>query len=117
MKPGVYHIPCECGLVHIGICASGLVHIGICASESTNLFIHPKEHKTNCNKAELDKSVMAKHSWTYDHGIKLDEANVLVIDSDKIGSTCCVLFKPNFTCLVHACINQNHHPITFIMTC
>jgi hypothetical protein len=33
-----------------------------------------EEHKTNCEKAELDKSAVAKHAWTHDHRIKWDEA-------------------------------------------
>ncbi len=54
-------IPCECGLVYIG-------------ETGRNLSKCLKEHKTNCEKAELDKSVVAKHAWTYDHRIKWDEA-------------------------------------------
>ena len=53
-KPGVYRIPCECGLVYIG-------------ETGRNLSKRLKEHKTNCEKAELDKSAVAKHAWTYDH--------------------------------------------------
>ena len=41
------------------------------------------EHKTNCEKAEQDKSAVAKHTWTYDHRIKWDEATILAIDSHK----------------------------------
>ena len=67
-KPGVYRIPCECGLVYIG-------------ETGRNLSKRLKEHKTNCEKAELDKSAVAKHAWTYDHRIKWDEANTLAIDS------------------------------------
>jgi hypothetical protein len=33
-----------------------------------------EEHKTNCEKAERDKSAVAKHAWTNDHRIKWDEA-------------------------------------------
>ena len=69
-KPGVYRIPCECGLVYIGELETG-----------RNPSIHLKEHKTNCEKAELDKSAVAKHSWNYDRRIKWDEANILAIDS------------------------------------
>ena len=69
-KPGVYHIPCECGLVYIG-------------ETGRNLSKRLKEHKTNCEKAELDKSAVAKHAWTYDHSIKWDEANILAIDSHR----------------------------------
>jgi hypothetical protein len=50
-KPGVYRIPCECGLVYIG-------------ETGRNLSVRLKEHKTNCEKAEQDKSAVAKHTWT-----------------------------------------------------
>jgi predicted GIY-YIG superfamily endonuclease len=36
-KPGVYRIPCQCGLVYIG-------------ETGQNLSIRLKEHKTNCEK-------------------------------------------------------------------
>ncbi len=64
-KAGVYRIPCECGLVYIGEC--GLVYIG---ETGRNLSKRLKEHKTICEKAELDKSAVATHAWTYDHRIK-----------------------------------------------
>ena len=44
----VYRIPCECGLVYIG-------------ETGRNLSKRPKEHKTNCEKPELDKSALAKY--------------------------------------------------------
>jgi hypothetical protein len=35
-----------------------------------------KEHKTNCEKAEQDKSAVAKHTWTYDQAtIKMGRSN------------------------------------------
>ena len=46
--PGVYRIPCECGLVYIG-------------ETGRNLSLRLKEHNTNCEKAELEKSAVAKH--------------------------------------------------------
>ena len=67
-KSGVYCIPCECGLVYIG-------------ETGRNLPKRLKEHKTNCEKAKLDKSAVAKHAWTHGHRIKWDEANILAIDS------------------------------------
>jgi predicted GIY-YIG superfamily endonuclease len=63
-KPGVYRIPCECGLVYIG-------------ETGRNLSVRLKEHKTNCETAKQDKSAVAKHTWTYDHRIKWDEATKL----------------------------------------
>ena len=47
-------IPCECDLVYIG-------EIG------RNVSLRLQEHKTNCEKAELEKSAVAKLSWTNDH--------------------------------------------------
>ena len=32
-----------------------------------------REHKTNCDKAEPDKSAVAKHTWTDDHRRKWDD--------------------------------------------
>ena len=52
----MYRIPCECGLVYIG-------------ETGRNLSVRLKEHKTNCEKAEQDKSAVAKHTWTYDHPV------------------------------------------------
>ncbi len=66
----MYRIPYECGLVYIG-------------ETGRNLSKRLKEHKTNCEKAELDKSAVAKRAWTYDHRIKWDEANILAIDSHR----------------------------------
>ena len=48
-----------------------MVYIG---ETGRNLSLRHKEHKTNCEKAELEKSVVAKHSWTNDHRIKWNEA-------------------------------------------
>ena len=67
-KPGVYRIPCECGLVYIG-------------ETGRNLSLRFKEHKTNCEKAELE--TLAKHSWTNDHLIKWNEATILAMDNHK----------------------------------
>ena len=66
-KPGVYRIPCECGLASIG-------------ETGRNLSLRRKEHKTNCEKAELEKSAVAKHSWTNDHRIKWNEASILATE-------------------------------------
>ena len=48
-----------------------------------NLSLRLKEHKTNCEKAELEKSAVAKHSWTNDHRIKWNEASILATESHK----------------------------------
>jgi hypothetical protein len=37
-------------------------------------------------KAKVDKSAVAKHSWTHELRIKWDETNILAIDS-KISTT------------------------------
>ena len=69
-KPGVYSIPCECGLVYIG-------------ETGRNLSLRLKEHKTNCEKCEQEKSAVAKHAWTYDHRMKWNEAAILAVDNHK----------------------------------
>ena len=79
-KAGVYRIPCECGLVYIG-------------ETGRNLSLRLKEHRTNCKKAELEKSAGAKHSWTNDHRIKWKEATILAIDNHKLKITTFYLFK------------------------
>ncbi len=68
------------------VCTICLVNVvwftlGKLAEISLNVLI--KEHKTNCEKAELDKSAVAKHAWTYGDRIKWDEANILAIDSHR----------------------------------
>ena len=59
-------LACECGLVYIG-------------ETGRNLSVRLKEHKTNCEKAEQDKSAVAKHTWTYDHRIKWNEATIFFL--------------------------------------
>ena len=66
----LYRIPCECGLVYIG-------------ETGRNLSLRHKEHKTNCEKAELEKSAVAKHSWTNDHRIKWNEAFFFATENHK----------------------------------
>ena len=39
--------------------------------------------KNNCEKAELEKSAVAKHSWTNDHRIKWNETSILATESHK----------------------------------
>ncbi len=70
-KPGVHRMLCEYCLVYID------------ETSGRNLSKRLKEHKTNCEIAELDKSAVAKHSWTYDDRIKWDEANILAMDSHR----------------------------------
>jgi hypothetical protein len=60
------------------VCTAFLVNLH-CWDLSKSL----KQHKTNCEKAEQDKSAVAKHTWTYDRRIKWDEATILAIDSSK----------------------------------
>ena len=48
-KAGVYRIPCECGLVYIH-------------ETGRNLSLRIKEDNNNCERAEIEKSAVAKHS-------------------------------------------------------
>ena len=40
-----------------------------------------KEQKTNCEKDEVKKLALAKHSWANDHCIKWNEPSILALDS------------------------------------
>ena len=51
--------------------------------DRSNVSLRLKEHKTNCEKAELEKSAVAKHSWTNDRCIKWNEASILATESHK----------------------------------
>ena len=93
-KPGVYRIPCECGLVYIG-------------ETGRNLSLRLKEHKTNCEKAELEKSAVAKHSWTNDHRIKWNEASILATESHKFSHK----MRESIEIEKHSTIDQEGKPL------
>ena len=66
------------------VCTAFLVNVvWFTLVKQVDLSVRLKEHKTNCEKAEQDKSAVAKHTWTYDYRIKWDEATIFVIDSHK----------------------------------
>ena len=54
-----------------------MVYIG---ETGQNLSLRLKEHKTNCEKAEFEKSAVAKRSWSNDHRIKWNKASILATD-------------------------------------
>ena len=61
-KPGVYRIPCECGLLNFRnpVCTAFHVNerfrpVSPIYETGRNLSLRLKEHKTNCEKAELEK--------------------------------------------------------------
>jgi hypothetical protein len=60
--PGVYRVPCECGLVYIGQ-----------TGRSTEIRI--KEHQRNIRLLQLDKSALAEHG--FNHKILLQDVEVL----------------------------------------
>ena len=47
----------------------GLIYIGE-TGRNLSIGLRLKKYETNCEKAGLDKSAVAKHSWTYNHRIK-----------------------------------------------
>ena len=93
-KPGVYRIPCECGLVYIG-------------ETGQNLSLRLKEHKANCEKAELEKSAVAEQSWTNDHGIKWNEASILATESHKFSRK----IRESIEIEKHSTIDQEGKPL------
>ena len=90
----MYHIPCECGLVSIG-------------ETGRNLSLRLKEHKTNCEKTKLEKSAVAKHSWTNDHRIKWNEASILVTENHKFSHK----MRESIEIEKHNTIDQEEKPL------
>ena len=83
---------------------SGLVYIG---ENGRNLSLRLKEHKTNCEKAELEKSAVAKHSWTNDHRIKWNEASILGTESHKFSRK----MRESIEIEKHSTIDQEGKPL------
>ena len=62
---------------------------------------------TNCEKAELEKSAVAKHSWTYDHRMKWNEASILATESHKFSRK----MIESFEIEKHSTIDQEGKPL------
>ena len=71
------------------------------------VFFCLKEHKTNCEKAELEKSAVAKHSWTNDHRIKWNEASILATESHKFSRK----MRESIEIEKHSTIDQEGKPL------
>lgn len=69
LLPGIYRIPCECGLVYIG-------------ETGRNLSVRLKEHLACCSKGQTEKSSVAKHTWTTDHRILWKETSLICQESN-----------------------------------
>jgi hypothetical protein len=63
--------------------------------------------RRNCEKGEQDKSAVAKHTWTYDHRIKWDEATILAIDSHKFSRK----MRESIEIEKHNAIDQERKPL------
>ena len=64
-------------------------------------------YKTNCEKAELEISAVAKHSWTNDHRIKWNEATILAIDNHKFSRK----IRESIEIEKHSTIDQEDKPL------
>ena len=72
-----------------------------------NLSLRLKEHKTNCEKAELEKSAVAKHSWTNDNRIKWNEVPILATESHKFSRK----MRESIEIEKHSTIDQEGKPL------
>ena len=63
--------------------------------------------KTNCEKAELEKSAVAKHSWTNDHRIEWNEASILATESHKFSRK----MRESIEIEKHSTIDQEGKPL------
>ena len=65
------------------------------------------ENGLNCEKAELEKSAVAKHSWTNDHRIKWNEASILATESHKFSRK----MRESIEIEKHSTIDQEGKPL------
>jgi hypothetical protein len=62
--PGIYSIPCECGMVYIG-------------QSGRTIQLHIKEHNRSIRLARQEKSAVAEHSFNNDHRINLQNTRLI----------------------------------------
>ena len=94
-KPGVYRIPFEC-VWYILVKLAEISH-----------YVLKNIRLTNCEKAELEKSAVAKHSWTNDHRIKWNEASILATESQKFSRE----IRESIEIEKHSTIDQEGKPL------
>ena len=90
--------------MYIWYCIVYNVYIG---ETGRNLSLRLKEHKTNCEKAKLEKSAVAKHTWTNDHRIKWNEASILATESHKFSRK----MRESIEIEKHSTIDQEGKPL------
>jgi hypothetical protein len=62
--PGIYSIPCECGMVYIG-------------QSGRTIQLRIKEHNRHIKLAQPEKSAVAEHSFNHDHNINLQDTRLI----------------------------------------
>ena len=78
-KPGVYRIPCECGLIYIG-------------ETGRNLSLRLKEHKTNWNEASILATESHKFSLKMRESIEIEKHSTIDQEGKPLDSTWRALF-------------------------
>ena len=87
--------------------SSAFSQLVLCSLRRNERFRPVKEHKTNCEKAELEKSAVAKHSWANDHRIKWNEASILATESHKFSRK----MRESIEIEKHSTIDQEGKPL------
>jgi hypothetical protein len=98
-KPGVYRIPCECGLVYIGETGRNL-----------SVYVLRNTRRIARKPSKINLHAVAKHTWTYDHRIKWNEAIILAIDSHKFSRK----MRESIEIEKHNTIDQQGKPLDIV---
>jgi predicted GIY-YIG superfamily endonuclease len=67
--PGIYNIPCECGMVYIG-------------QSGRHIQLRIKEHERHIRLLQPNKSAVAEYTFNQDHTNRLKDKKILSTKTD-----------------------------------
>ena len=78
-----------------------------CLLNKCDNYNNNNNNKTNCEKTELEKSTVVKHSWTNDHRIKWNEGSILATEGHKFSRK----MRESIEIEKHSTIGQEGKPL------